>query len=495
MSTFRLSFKFLDGMFHGRDDGGAPEWPPSPLRAFQALVDAAATRWRMEPDFNEHPKPALKWLESLTPPSINSPVAEAASSAYRLYVPNNHADVVAAAWARGSTNASIAEHRTEKDVRPTYLRGGDTVHYLYSLPDSECPHLAVLAAAARGITHLGWGVDMVAANADVITDEKAASLNGELWLPVDGPSDKGQGVPCVGTLGDLTRKHAAFLDRLSVDGFKPVPPLSVYDFVGYHRATDRVPPRYAAFSILQPDASGSRAFDVGRRTRDVAGMVRHAVDQQAFRTRPFGWSDGDIHVFVHGKSPDGASPTRGERSPDRFSYLPLPTINHKLKRVEAIRRVLVAAPAHCQQQIRWVQRALAGEELVDETHEAQGLLTILPGSDWVLKQYVGQGTVWTTVTPVILPRHDGYKPAEAGDHIRMAFEQAGFDRQLIEQSAIEWRHVGYRAGADLVSRYLPPENLSHKPRYHVRVQFPHSVSGPIAVGSGRFRGFGLFAAE
>ena len=43
-----LSVTFLDGEFHGRRDGGESEWPPSPLRLFQALVATAAARWRDE---------------------------------------------------------------------------------------------------------------------------------------------------------------------------------------------------------------------------------------------------------------------------------------------------------------------------------------------------------------------------------------------------------------------------------------------------------------
>ena len=35
-----ISVTLLDGRFHGRGDGGVPEWPPSPLRLFQALVAA-----------------------------------------------------------------------------------------------------------------------------------------------------------------------------------------------------------------------------------------------------------------------------------------------------------------------------------------------------------------------------------------------------------------------------------------------------------------------
>ena len=70
-----------------------------------------------------------------------------------MYVPNNAADLVTAAWARGNTEASIAEHRVEKDVRPTRLVDGDCVHYLWDLPGPTPPgvsgFLETLATAAQ----------------------------------------------------------------------------------------------------------------------------------------------------------------------------------------------------------------------------------------------------------------------------------------------------------------------------------------------------------
>ena len=57
-----LTVRFLQPYYHGRTDGGEPEWPPSPLRVFQALVAAAAARWR-EAQFREYAVPSLRWLE------------------------------------------------------------------------------------------------------------------------------------------------------------------------------------------------------------------------------------------------------------------------------------------------------------------------------------------------------------------------------------------------------------------------------------------------
>src|SRR5262245_48698221 len=111
MATFRLSIRLLDAAFHGRGDGEEPEWPPSPLRAFQALVNAAARRWGIA-QFECYACPALQWLEGLESPTIVAPPGRTATRPYRLYVPNNAGDLMVAGWARGASDASMAGHRT-----------------------------------------------------------------------------------------------------------------------------------------------------------------------------------------------------------------------------------------------------------------------------------------------------------------------------------------------------------------------------------------------
>ena len=502
-----ITVRFLEQYSHGRGDGGEPEWPPSPLRLFQALVAASAARWNERMQLS-HAVPALEWLERQPTPTIAAVRGTTSNNPYLLYIPNNATELVVPAWRKGNTSKAVK--REQKVVRPVQL-AGDVVQYLYPLANGICPHFDVLQAAARSVTHLGWGIDMVAGNAELLTDEEIAVLPGEVWRATPDQSGTALRVSTEGTLNALLEKHQKFLGRLSDGGFKPVPPLSTFRVVGYRRATEPSPKQFAAFSILKPDASGMRSFDPLRRTRDVAGMMRHAV---AAAARNQGWTEERINVFVHGKTLDGAQPSNGEISPDRFQYLPLPTINLKLGRVESIRRVLIAAPSPCAQQVTWAQRALAGADLVHR-EDVSGLLTILPNSDWVLKQYVDAATTWSTVTPLILPGYDDPDhlrrklrngvdaetqkryltrlDARMDELVRKAFRQAGYSSELIEQAELEWREVGFRPGVELASRYLPPENLNHAPRVHVRVRFPSVVRGPIAVGSGRFRGFGLFA--
>lgn len=488
-----VSIRYLQPHCHARGDGGEPEWPPSPLRAFQALAAAASAKWN-EREQIESAMPALHWLEQQQPPQVLATVGKKSNATYRLYVPDNVADKVAKSWSAGR-EGSIADFRTEKDVCPTHLSLTEDatlpiVHYLYPLPDITCPHLETLRTAARAITHVGWGIDMVAGNVQVLSEQEAVQLDGELWVPT-GQGAVSLRTPIVGTLAALSAKHEAFLNRLTGDGFKPVPPLSAFRVVGYRRATEPAPRPWAAFSILKPDASGNRAFDTCRRARHVAGMLRHAVCELAKRQ---GWPEKRINEFIHGKTEQGDAPASGKTSPDRFSYLPLPTISAHHHRVESIRRVLITVPAGRGEEIEWIRRALAGEELIHEDNQSAGLLTILPGSDWVLRRYTQESQVWASVTPVILPGHDDGRSTKAEHLLRKAFSQAGYSPELTSQLQLEWRKVGYHVGADLASRYLPPENLALQPRYHVKVTFPHKVLGPIAVGSGRFRGFGLFAA-
>ncbi len=72
-------------------------------------------------------------------------------------------------------------------------------------------------------------------------------------------------------------------------------------------------------------------------------------------------------------------------------YLPLPTINSALGRVESIRRVVIAASTQFADRIEWIRRRLPGQDLIEENEkQTVGLLNILPTSDWVLRQQRGR---------------------------------------------------------------------------------------------------------
>jgi CRISPR-associated protein Csb2 len=400
-----------------------------------------------------------------------------------MYVPNNAADLVTSAWARGNTDASIAEHRVEKDVRPTLLTG-EAVHYLFPLGDGTCPHLEVLKAATRSITHLGWGIDMVAANAAVIPEADADKLHGERWRPVKDSSGRGLRVPVVGTLDALIAKHAAFLTRLGPKGFKPVPPLSAFRVVGYRRATDPVHRPFVAFRFWHPQEDRMAYFPATRAVT-VAGMIRHATAEAARRS---GWDEADVAQYIlgHRDNPDDSLP--------RFAYVPLPTIEPPPRNVVGgIRRVLIAEPLDSPgEHIAWLKQIMPGQVIIDNEGSEVAVLERI-GTDGVIRRYVDRAITWTTVTPVALPGSDEGKADKTDKLLSKMFRHAGYSIDDIAE--LDFHRVPFLRGGEDARRYRPkqPHYLANCTMYHMRIRWKHPMPGPIVLGSGRFCGLGVFA--
>ncbi len=294
-SYFAITICLLDQRFHGRGDGGHPEWPPSPLRVFQALVAAAGARHRGRA-FAAGTDAALRWLEELSAesaPLIVAPAATTSRAGYRLSVPNNAMDIVASAWARGndssSGDADPRKHRTMKSVQPTVLTGGDTVHFLWTLvhepTGTERKHMEALDRLAHSLVALGWGVDLVACTTGLVSQDGVDKLHGERWYP----SLRGRGqwrVPVVGTLEGLVERHRRFLDRIGADGaFTAPPPLTAFSVISYRRSDDPAERQIAAFATMDAKTGRYRSFDTVRRGLTLAGQIRHATHEAAMTAR------------------------------------------------------------------------------------------------------------------------------------------------------------------------------------------------------------------
>lgn len=542
----RISVRFLDGEFHGRGDDGETEWPPSPLRLFQALTNAAA---RLDGNGIGAPKATvLRWLEALKQPPEILAVKESETTGYKLYVPDNVADLVAKKWAAGEFFDSknhpidISGYRTEKHVRPLHLSGDASVHYLWPLDnDGETQHCDTLVTMARAITHLGWGVDLVVADAAF---EQSSDIEGlrtsnatVRWLPVETSGGSSLRVPISGTLNALEDRHAAFLSRLPTadDGsqfFRPVPPLTNFRVVTYRRETDLAQPSYAVFALRLPDDSKFATFDPQWRRLHLAGMLRHAASQPDFASA-LGWDKSKVDAFVLGhdkRDPNNAKPTANA---PRLVFVPLPSIEwrgeDRGKTVGAIRRVLVTVTGHIEPtEFRRIVRALEGRELIDEKkHQPAAFLRRQSDNDKAIKDYFSTASVWTSVTPIVLPGHDDPRklrrrlrdittPPTAAEKeqiirklearierlLRKAFIDSGLPSSLVADAELQWRETGFILGADVASRYSVPDQCRRFRRLHVHVVWrepasdntlrPKKLHGPFCVGSGRFYGLGLF---
>jgi CRISPR-associated protein Csb2 len=494
MSFFCISVVFHDARFHGRRDGGTPEWPPSPLRLFQALVAAFAARGSS--DWLEMARPALTWLQQLSPPLIVAPVAHL-PPAYVIAVPNNDMNVPAAFWAKGveaPRDKQPSSLKSMKTVQPSCMEADPTIHYLYSVSqpaaNNTLSYIEQIESVARSITHVGWGIDMVAAKAGVMSADQAQSLVGRRWKVTEDFGTPLR-VPMAETLDALVRRQRSLLVSVADDGVTLVPPLRKFTTVTY-ADSERVNHRpLAAFHLLPADPDDRRPRTSFRQERIVcvAAMLRHAaceaalddLDEQGWRTRA--WAD----QFVAGHGPHKAA-----ESFSRFSYLPIPTLDHGNGMV--YRALVAETPGGDGRAARWAAQRLGGAALRDEEsrREVAVLRNVRPEGDAVFRPFLKESDRWQTITPIILPGFDGNDRGKASKLLFKCFEQAGIPREMIadwEMQKSPWS----RASAQ-TRNYLRTTRLEHLPAWHVRIYFIRSVSGPLAIGAGRHRGLGLMAA-
>lgn len=531
-SHVAITVRILDRTFHGRGDLDEPEWPPSPLRLFQALVASAARE--QAGDLTSASRSALLWLENRGAPEIIAP-ATADTEGYRISVPNNAMDIVARAWSRRSKaeggDANPATHRAMKAVKPTVLLEEETIHYVWPAEPNEpgSPngdgHLHTLRRMARTVVALGWGLDLAVGDADSVDASQVAALAGEHWIPRGASAQAGLRIPVSGTLDALLIRYQEFLARIGPHGLTAPRSFSKYVTVAY-TLSDSVPPRpFAAFSLLKTDASGFRPFDPARRGLSVAGMTRHAVKSAA---EDAGWDAERIGAFVLGHRSDaragGKHVAVGDR---RFAYFALPSIEPRQNggsSAGSVRRIIISTfSADCDGETAWARRAMSGRELIDETTSRPlAILSLTPASDRILQRYTNPAGDWASVTPVVLPGYDDpahyrrrlNRPQTAVTQrelilklegridglIRKAIVQAGLGETLASHAMLDWSPTGFWPGVDAANRYGIPDHLKRFPRLHVRIQWrnrhghPVRVAGPLCLGSGRFLGVGLFAA-
>lgn len=467
-----VSVTFLDPLFHGRGDH-APEWPPSPMRLFQALLAAAHAGCRSAA-WSDARAAAFRWLERQPPPLIVAPRAHL-SRRCTYFLPNNDSDKI----------PQRQDRLTSKVAQPHRLMGGQTVHYLWALESdtggAAASAVETLRADARGLLALGWGLDQVAGCCRVMKDNEAAQLPGQRWRPwrTHLSGQQPWRIPMDGTLGDLEECHQSFTVRIRGLRYTPPREPSRFNKVYYLRDTFLPPRAYAVFELRKGEAF--RAAD----TAIAAAMLRSLACRRAQK---------DTHTFPGGSETYVAGHVDvQEKTSHRFSYLPLPTIGHEYAD-GMIRRLVVVEPFGSDgAQARWAERRLRGAILRDREERDCGVLLDLwrSSSRRILDKYVGENRSWSTVTPVVLPGFDDGKQIKAEKLVLKAAARAGLASGVIEHLAL--RKAPFWPGSQHAHHYFAPEYLAQFPRWHVWMQLRKPIAGPLAIGAGRHVGLGLFA--
>lgn len=468
MNNLCISITYLDQYFHGQGDYG-PEWPPSPWRLFQAILAAAARN-------NSIKHEVFNWFETLGPPTILYPFIENEGKEIKIYVPDNASDII----------PNRQDRLSEKVIKPLRIKNSEIpLHYIWPLRPEVIENARKIIEYAKDLTTLGWGIDLVAGNGQLMSEDEVDNLTKNYQgnqILSSGTIGKSLRCPINGSYDNLILVHQSKQNRFN--GLQYTPPIrpTLYKESGYIYKGKPYRQK-VCLKLLQPSDEAVRwaSFDP-RYTIRVSSWIRGFLCDIAKNEWPFK-EPSDVYVAGH-------HDPRDDQTPSRFSFLPLPTIGHS-NADGLIRRVIIAEPYEDD----GLKASWAGEK-IDATilHNESGLevarVERVTKKDRIFEIFCSFGRSFKTVTPVILPGHDGRKYHKAEKLFLRAIEQAGFNVGDIDYFILQ--KAPFFSGGYHPMNYKLSSHLKGFTPIHVMIKWKSPVNGPLTIGAGRHRGLGLF---
>lgn len=510
-----LAIRYLNGWAMAAADGAKKEqaeWPPHPDRVFMALAAA----W-FETGEDPSEGAALRWLEALPAPAIAASDADS-RSVVTSYVPVNDAALGRKLPAghelkklKGAGLDVLPEFRSRQPrAFPVTIPHDPTVRLVWDMALPE-EHQGPLSRLLDKVTHVGHSASLVQA----WLDDSAPTPN---WVPTMGPAKQRLRVPYSGRLDALDKAcnrdavlmHADLFSRKdNVKGkekkmiqaelderFGDTPPRSLRPQPGLWQGYGRPQPATAAKPsgnlfdprLLVLRISGKRLSLPA--TLKLTAALRGALMQRCPEQPPPEWFSGH--------TADG----RPSRQP-HLALVPLPFVGapHADGRILGVAVTLPAGldpveAAHCLEPFlldnnglpvrqrlfdgRWLE---CGIELENREKPPLALQS---------RRWTAESRIWASVTPVVLDRHyDGRdKWDRATEAIKTACERIGLPRprEVMLHPVSLAEGVPHARDFPAITR---KSDGGRRYQSHAVLIFDEPVRGPVLIGAGRFRGYGL----
>lgn len=471
-----LTVRLVDNRYHGMDERGEPEWPPAPLRLFQALM-AGAAEGKSIPAATER---ALDWLERLEPPVIAAPRGHVGATC-RRYLPNNDVDADMASGV--PYDEAVMLRRIARDTRPIIFTSDTPVLYGWRWwgDDSEAErHALTLTDAVLDLHQVGRGWDAAWGTAEILeTEEYEERLRrhpGVLHRPRVGHTG-GTLLACphAGVRKALARRFAEMCERIPTAAEENrhairQPHRGVARKVRYggeprciafglrNEANERLPAGIEAAGAIGEAAltNAARHLDGQHRLVDADAMVAAGIS-----IRPSG-------PYVRQEGRDAFDRVVVEIGPD--------------SRIDA-NDIAWAMARGTVGRTRQGRRRLVEEERPE------------PGRR--------SGRVWRTVTPMALPaarpaRVPAKREGTATARIIEEAQVAGLVTAALRAAGVRKTPVGirvqqnaWRTAGPAARRCHAPGSIDQTDLWHVGVAFDEAVRMPATLGAGAAFGLGM----
>ena len=456
-----VSVELLHGTFRGDPDGTAHtgrlrrgEWPPAPSRVFAALVAADGTRAR-GPATNSA---ALEWFERLPPPVIHADAQPWHQVLQPRYVVKHEGT------ASQSTHQEYVG-RVGVLTRPGVRVTPRSPHVVYAWNAS--PPAATLDALRHRAARIGYlGAADSPVRVRVTTQMPAAAAtayfvpaaNGDVAINVPAPGD----TSLLDRMYDVWCEHGADIGRAQ--------------FPALHHAVPYRSPQAA----VQPDSGEVVAWlrlgtaVSGRRVATVTARFKDAV------LSTYQNLHGDPPAVLHGHG-------FGARGYEIARFLALPDVGFQRSRGRIHGLALWMPPgSDAVVRLRARDAAFAVRRLTGRGID----VSVVPREDEQRPvaahpdRWLRSAQRWATAFPAIHERRATLDLAEVARWCR----HAGLPAPVAFRST---RGPLVRGAVDLAPVEVNRSGRPGLPYSHVELRFAEPVQGPVVIGAGRQRGFGL----
>ncbi len=459
-----ISIEFLHGTFRGDPDGSAGtgsassgEWPPSPARLFAALVAADGTGDACRVTEGTE----LEWFEQLPPPIIYAD-------------PEPPHQPILPRWVVRHTGSAVrSTHQEYVGRSPALSRAGVRVAprcpYVVYIWKGEQPAEEVLTALQRRAARVGYlGASDSPVRIRVSTAMPASTIESSAFVPdQDGSVLVGVAQP-----GDLERWNHLYAEwtvrgaSVSRLQFPALRHEAAYRSPSPTESRDRSG-EVVAWMLLHPAVSG-------RRISLLTGLFKEAV--LSHYQRKFGEPPRILHG--HGFTTKGYETAR---------YLALPDVGHQWSRGR-IHGLALWLPSESDVAVRQMTHDAAfsvrrltgnGVDVAVSPHDGGARPMAARPSYWMRRS-----RAWVSAIPAIHERRGPLYQAE----IARWCQHAG----LPDPVAFRFARTPLIHGAiDLAPVEVNRPGRPALPYSHVELWFDQMIQGPVVIGSGRQRGFGL----
>ncbi len=464
------------------DDYERVEWPPHPARVYMALVAAHFEDPPANASDRQAEAQALRWLEELSPPEVIAPTAMT-RTVVEQYVPINDECGLTTGKkpAQPLQSIPLGRIRQPRTFPSAYLEC-DTVFLEWTDVRGFETHRPALERLCRRVTRIGHSSSLVQL---WVADELPQGL--PRWVPAADGGGTPMRIPTAGLLDELSRLYERQIRPVigtwqayrRADANGHIPPGSVWDdeLIVLRITPERGRTHHRWLSLLGTLGLTRRFRDALIAQADAAGAT--PLPEWISGHKPDGSPSERPHLavfplaFVGREHADGHVLGLGLAVP-----VDVPT-SQRRKLLRLVRRV---------RELKLGRQGVWGlQELTWET------------PPWNLQSRAWTGgeqgaRLWGSVTPVVPDRHPKSR------------ERAEAERQLAEQVAdgcerinlprpVEVRVVPVSAhlGAPASHEFprLRRKDGSERQHRHVVLRFAEPVRGPVAIGAGRYRGYGF----